>query len=270
MAVDKSVWLHSFSRNNVPLFPCPRCRKPTLKLESSLLISEETAISKSNRKHDAWEPDWINEKFAALLKCSASKCGEIVAISGRISVEPDFEDDEEEGGWSFEDMLEPKSMFPAPPIITLPQGLPKTVEQELDLAFQYYWSDYGACATKIRTSVERLMDHFKITKFKIVKTKIGPKTRGKMRPLDLASRIDKFISATGAVVHKDHLHALRVVGNLGTHKDVLTRTEILDAFEIYEHALDELIGKKSTKIGQLAKKLSRHTGKAKKSDFLPF
>jgi hypothetical protein len=155
-------------------------------------------------------------------------------------------------------------MYPPPPIISLPKNIPAPVREELEFAFQFYWGDYGACATKIRTSVERLMDHFKVAKFRVAKDQRRPNAPGKLKPLDLSARIDKFISATGSVVHKDHLHALRIVGNLGTHNNALNRGELLDAFEIYEHALSELIDKKSAQIGKLAKKLRKQAVKKKK------
>lgn len=265
MAVDKSTWVATFSRSGIPAFPCPRCRRTTLTLDEKTLAAEETETSKANQKHDAWEPEWTEERFVCLFRCSSVKCGEIVAVSGKVSVEPNHD---EETGWNYEGMLEPRSMYPPPPIIALPTGVPGPVRDELELAFQFYWGDFGACATKVRTSVERLMDHFKVAKFRIAKNPKKPNSPGKMKPLDLSARIDKFISATGAVVHKDHLHALRVVGNLGTHKNVLSRIEMLEAFEVYEHALEELIGKKSAQIGKLAKKLTKHAGKTKKN--IPF
>jgi hypothetical protein len=265
MAVDKSAWFATFARTEVPVFPCPRCGRETLTLDERSLAVRETEASKTARKHDAWEPDWIDERFICFFRCSSAKCSEIVAVSGRVSYGPNFDD---EGDWNYEEMFEPLSMYPPPPIIALPTNVPRAVREELELAFRFYWGDYGACATKIRISVERLMDHFKVAKFRIAKDPKKPNSPGKLKPLDLSTRIDKFISATGAVVHKDHLHALRVVGNLGAHKNVLDRTEMLEAFEVYEHALEELIGKKSFQIGKLAKKLSKHTGKPKK-DF-PF
>jgi hypothetical protein len=115
------------------------------------------------------------------------------------------------------------------------------------------------------------MDHFKVARFRRAKDPKKPNAPAKLKPIDLSSRIDKFISATGALVHKDHLHALRVAGNLGTHSNTITRTEMLDAFEIYEHALSELIDKKSAQINKLAKQMTTKLGKAsKKSSKLPF
>jgi hypothetical protein len=105
------------------------------------------------------------------------------------------------------------------------------------------------------------LDHFAIAKVHTTKDKKNPTKRGTMRPLDLSARIDRFIKATGQTVHKEHLHALRCIGNLGTYKNVVSREELLDTFQVYEHALDESIGKKSKKIAKLAKTL----GKAKAS-----
>lgn len=263
MGLDKSIWVRTFSSSDVPAYPCPSCQKTSLSLDEKTLLISETAKSKAAQKHEAWDPEWTEQRFICLLQCSSAKCGEIVAVSGRISVEPNYGDDDEMGEY-YEGMLEPRSMYPAPHIITLPTNLPRAVTEELELAFQFYWGDYGACATKIRTSLERLMDHFKVAKVKIAKDPKKLSSAGKMRPLDLSARIDRFISATGALVHKEHLHALRIIGNLGTHKNSLTRTEMLEAFEIYEHALEELIGKKSSQIAKLAKRLSKQAGKKKK------
>ena len=182
------------------------------------------------------------------------KCGQIVAVLGETSVETVPQED---GDWGYESLLRPRSMYPAPPIIKSPEDTPKEIRIELALSFQMFWSDPGSCATKIRTSVERLMDHFGVTKMRIAKDAKNPSKPGKMKPLDLSARIDKFISTTGNAVHKDHLHALRRIGNLGTHMNTLSRGELLDTYEVYEHALEELIGKKSAKIARLAKRLAK-------------
>jgi hypothetical protein len=249
MAVDQTLWGESFSRYAVPPFRCPTCHQGTLGLNKEAMIEEATHSSAAH-SHEAWEPDWVSERFTLFLKCSVSKCGEFVAVSGDTSVE---QVEDEELGYVYESLLRPKSMFPAPRIIELPEGTPVEVVKEIDLAFQLFWSDRGACATKIRTSVERLMDHFGCAKYRrINKTASKP---GKLLRLDLFSRIERFIISTGSVVHQDHLHALRVVGNLGTHESDISRADILSAFEVYEHALAELIGKKSKQIAKLAKKL---------------
>ena len=189
MAVDRSLWHAAFLPTELPHYPCPRCNKPGLTLEQETLHVEETLTSKRNKKSPEWEPEWSDQKFVCLLKCT--KCGDLVSVSGVIAVEPNYD---EEGNWHYEGFLEPKSMYPAPPTIVLPDGLPTPVRSELEFAFQFYWGDFGACAMKIRTSVERLMDHFKVARFRRAKNPKKPSAATKLVPLDLSSRIDKFIS----------------------------------------------------------------------------
>jgi hypothetical protein len=251
MALDHSLWGESFTRDAIPSFPCPRCRKGALE-QFGKIVCEEPAYSKAEHGHEDWDPEWIVQRFALTLKCSISKCGELVMVIGDTSMVETFD---EEFGHTLESALQPKSMFPAPHIIKFPEKMPEEVAAELELAFQIFWSDIGACATKIRTSVERLMDHLKVAKFQRVKDPKKPGKPGKLKRIDLYNRIERFIKSTGSVIHQDHLHALRVVGNLGTHQNELTRSSVLEAFEVYEHALDELIGKKSAQIAKIAKKL---------------
>src|SRR4051812_16765445 len=214
--MNKKLWYEAFSREDVPSFPCPHCQQTTLELQKDTLEVHEPTYSVKGHSDLDWEPDWSIKRFIVLLKCTKSSCGEFVSIAGDIIVEPGYDND---GSWSYKEMLRPRNMFPAPHIIALPEGIPGPVETELMLAFQLFWSDYGSCATKLRTSVERLMDHFKVVKIYVAKDPKKPTKAGKIRLYDLAVRIDKFISTTGDVVHKDHLHALRMVGNVGTHKN---------------------------------------------------
>lgn len=246
MAFDRSLWGEKFSRDSVPSFICPTCTKGTLQYDKKHFLKGEPQYSKDAQSHQEWDPDWTTERFAMLLQCNASKCGELVAVSGNTSVE---QVDDEEQGWTYESLLVPRSMSPPPPIIQVPEKTPDTVHNELKLAYQLFWSDPGAAATRIRTSVERLMDHFKIAKFK--------RQAGKLKPISLFARIEAFIVKNGQLVHQDHLHALRAIGNLGTHSNEATRADVLEAFQVYEHALDELIGKKSASIAKLAKKLKK-------------
>jgi hypothetical protein len=62
-------------------------------------------------------------------------------------------------------------------------------------------------------------------------------------------------------VHAETLHALRVIGNLGTHHRAPSHAAVLDAYTIYEHALAELLGQKKKEIAALAKKIIKTKGK---------
>jgi hypothetical protein len=84
---------------------------------------------------------------------------------------------------------------------------------------------------------------------------------GKRVSIPLAQRIGIFENEHGPEF-SGIFHALRHVGNLGTHSDV-SRTALLSAFEIYEHALGELFGKHKKKIEKLSKSLVKGKGKIK-------
>lgn len=246
MAIDRTLLIERFSRSDVPSYVCPTCKKGTLEFDGKSIFVAEPAYSVAMHGEDWWDPEHVIERFTMMLKCNLKKCGEQVAVSGRCSVEevPDGDD-----SWSYESFLVPLFMFPAPPIIRTPEEIPHEVKEQLEMSFQIFWRDAGACATKIRTSVERLMDHYGVAKYK--------RERGKLKPLALYARIEKFIAATGEVLHQDHLHALRAIGNLGTHSSMLTRADLLETYEVYEHFLDEVVDKKSKSIAKKAKKLRK-------------
>ncbi|WP_028136395.1 DUF4145 domain-containing protein [Bradyrhizobium japonicum] len=148
--------------------------------------------------------------------------------------------------------LEPENMWPAPPIISVEQ-LPKEVRAELQKSFGFYWNDAGACASRMRTSLERLMDHFKVRTITVATDKTGRKYR---KRLDLSSRIDKFAAKIRSREYSDMLHALRVVGNVGTHgTKTVTKANLLDAYRLYEHALERLFEDKAESIKEIIKRL---------------
>jgi hypothetical protein len=126
------------------------------------------------------------------------------------------------------------------------------VRKDINLAFQLYWSDLGASANRLRTSVERMLDTFGIPRSVTVNNK------KKFRPL--ASRIDLFTQQK--TQFKDSLDALRLVGNLGTHATI-DRQSLLAAFSVFEDALAEIFGNRSKKAKDLTKKLIKGKGKLK-------
>ena len=50
--------------------------------------------------------------------------------------------------------------------------------------------------------------------------------------------------------------ALKIVGNAGSHTTKVTHDDVLDALEIVEHALAEIIDERSARIAKLASKLT--------------
>jgi hypothetical protein len=250
MSVDVTLWGESFSQEEFPPFRCPTCQKGTLTMVANSLKVEGSERSKrARREGEFWEPEWTEERFSALMECSSAACGELVVVSGDTEIN---EQADQDYGRVWASHLRPRSIFPAPHVIALPLEIPGEIEKELQQAFQLFWVDLNASANRLRTSLERLLDNVGIKRFN--------KT-GKRVSIALAQRIKLFETEHGTEF-SDIFTALRHVGNLGTHSTV-SRTALLTAFEVYEHALNELFGKHKKKIAGLSKKLIKAKGKIK-------
>jgi hypothetical protein len=247
MTVDVTLWAETFSEEEIPPFTCPVCQKGALALvKDCLKIIESERSKKAFREREDWEPDWVECRFSLFLECSSPKCGELVVMSGdTVQV---YENTEHGAGYV--PYLRPRSIFPAPPIIRLLEEIPSEVREELEQAFLLFWSDQSASANRLRTSLERVLDALQIKKYN---------RKGKRVSIPLGQRMGLFEKEHGTDF-KDIFTALRTVGNLGSHAKV-TRTALLAAFEIYEHALDEIFGKRKKKIEGLSKKLIKSKGK---------
>ena len=106
------------------------------------------------------------------------------------------------------------------------------------------------------------MDHLRIQKRRKNKN-------GKFDNLNLHKRIEVF-SHTEPMIGKQ-LMALKWLGNTGSHDGDVVKNDVLDAFEIIEHTLLELIEQRSKRLAALASGLEeKHRPGAKKSRLPPF
>lgn len=215
---------------------------------------EETKESSDSRGHDAWEPDWIREKFVCFLRCSRPPCGEVVSTSGN-TVTQEYHIPDQANPYACIDhglttRLHATYVSPAPPVFPLPKGTPAAVREELRKAFDLFWIDYGACANKLRSTLELLLDHFRIPR--------RTKTKKGLRLLDLHSRIERLRPRFPEVT--DHLLAAKWIGNAGVHADPLKADDIFDAMELVEHALGETIGDGSSRLKKIAKDIASRKG----------
>lgn len=99
----------------------------------------------------------------------------------------------------------------------------------------------GACANRLRISVERIMDNAHID------------------PMPLAARISLF-NQRGRI-QQETMHALRMVGNVGAHEGKVQREVLCDAFHIYEDALAELYGRRTAKMKAIRERLIKGKGR---------
>lgn len=243
MSLKVSNWRRTFSAANPPRFPCPRCSSGFLKIKKDML---HHAYSWEMRHLDLDENHITDRigRFSCLFECNRANCGEVVAVAGDYFSEP-FEYQNEDGDWDqdFQQVLAPRSMVPAPPVIDIPVQTPDEVRDAIESAFDLTWLDQNAAATRLRLSVE-----------------LAIKDAGVPWKRDLGKTIDAF-SEKYPKQTAGALHALRYVGNTATHHGKLKWTTLLEAFQIYEYWLRNFYGKEKEDIEALIAKLTQSKGK---------
>jgi Domain of unknown function (DUF4145) len=249
MAIDRSIWTTYVDEQFENSYPCPRCSKGRVRRGENAVVMVEPHHSKREHGNEEWDPDWIRMSFTTMLTCDYSPCGEIVAVGGRAGVEEyqEYGDYGEPTGSGYTTYLKPASMFPAPPLFPIAKSFPQKVQEELQLAFQLFWTDLSASTSRLRTSLERVLDSQGIA------TTFHDKN-GNPKRLSLFDRIDLFEKASMDSDIAESMTALRVVGNLGTHGDEVTKGDYFDLLEVYEDALSEIFEQTTAKLK--AKKLS--------------
>ncbi len=253
MPINRNHWKKRFS--TLPTWSCPTCQNGTLSLGSSKISHLETGPSKEAKQHDAWEPEWITERFTAQLVCNDGTCGEIVTVVGDTAHEEDHDWERQQQNWSR--LFEPLFINPAPHVFPIPVNCPETVTEELQRAFSLLWSDPGSSANRLRSAVEALL-----TDKKVPRTTIG--RNSKRSRLSLHSRIVSF--RTKDVAAADLLLAVKWLGNAGSHTNLeeLERTDLLDGFELFEHVLELVYVRRAAALTRLAKQITTRKGKPAK------
>lgn len=246
--MDRMIWCQSLSSAHCPSWTCPICKKGTVVLVPSSLTFKETVESQRAHKDDAWDPDWISYIFTAWSECNYQQCKQEFAISGIGGVEPDYD---EQGSTTWNDYFNALQCNPMPNIITLPPKCPEAVSIALSASFKLFWSNQNACAGRIRVALECLMDSLGVSTTKIGKGE-------KAIELTLHGRIELF--AQNNLTVGPQLMALKWLGNSGSHDSYVSQADLLDAFEIMEHTLSELIENRSEKVAALAQKLTKKHG----------
>jgi hypothetical protein len=218
------------------------------------LIHKETVWSKRARKSDDWDPDWITYAFTAWVKCNNPSCNEEAAVAGNGGVNYNY--DEEGQAVERFDYFSPQFCTPMPYIFELPKNCPDEIASELRAAFALFWSDPSASANRVRVALEALMNHLQIQKRRKNKN-------CKFDKLNLHSRIKVFSVNESRI--GDQLMALKWLGNTGSHDGKVMRNDVLDAFEIIEQALLELVEHRSKRLAALAQGLTeKHDPRARK------
>mgnify|MGYP003042699446 CR=1 FL=1 len=252
MPLDRSPWTKEIADHESLPWDCPYCTRGHLAICEDSLQKGETRDSAEGHEHDAWEPEWIDGRFACLLRCS--NCTGKIAVAGKYRVEDNRHYDPAIG--EVDDsvtILIPLFFSEAPHIVRLPERTPSKVSDALAASFSLYWHDPDAAANRIRAAVEALLTA------RGVKQTSGTGRGGRTgRRLTLHQRIELF--AAKAPLLADKVMAIKWIGNAGSHSRPLDREDVLDGLEIMEYALNELYFKQRERVVALANTINRRRG----------
>ncbi|EEB85273.1 conserved hypothetical protein [Roseobacter sp. GAI101] len=84
------------------------------------------------------------------------------------------------------------------------------------------------------------------------------KKKGEMVDLDLNGRIQHLEKESPDQAQT--FHALRIIGNIGSHTTELSREVLLDALELYEDALLEIYSNRKLYLDALKQKIIKTKG----------
>jgi hypothetical protein len=236
MAVDREQWQEKFQE--LPHWECPTCLKGHLLPLKDKVWFEETGSSTAAHDHDAWEPDWIFNRFSGFLQCNMPACAEVVTISGDSPSDFYEYQDEYEHIQELKNLFVVKAINPTPIPIHLPATVPEVIADAVGVAATLTWSSAEAAGNQIRQAVELFMDDVGI-----------PATTASGARITLHNRIDKFAKTDKE--NGEVLLATKWLGNSGSHPGGLVRDDVLDAFDMLEYVLENRYG--TTKKDLMAK-----------------
>jgi hypothetical protein len=166
----KELWWGSFRGWEFPPFRCPRCKTGVLQILKDTFEEKDSGRS-ANLNPDEIPEDFIERQFVCLAKCRDQRCGEVVSVAGHFSYEE--VESEVPGSPPYPGSLELLKnidfMSPAPPMIELPEETPPEVSDRIKRSFPLYWVDRAACANRIRSAGEAILDSLTVPKTHRVK-----------------------------------------------------------------------------------------------------
>lgn len=250
MAVDKELWKKSFGAldpNGFPSWPCPNCGKTQLALDKNALIYRQNKVqypSDEFKKEDfeertflgfviafasAYEKlQFVQHKFVGFLVCK--NCGESIGFGGRAEIPRETVN----RPIYLSTRLYPEYFSPPLPFFTLDSRYPASVRKNFIRAFGLVFNDTALASNAIRQGVESLLDELAV-----------PKVGDRKNRLSLYDRIKKFGETNTEC--SELLDGIRLLGNEGSHTGKVVRDDLILAFEVVEHVLDEIFIRSETR-----------------------
>lgn len=248
--MNRDLYKQSFTLDNSPDYHCPKCNIGLLRIKKDHFEKYTTIDVTEATRHPEFEPEWIEYIFNCVFECNNDKCDGKVLCTGRGGVGFDIEvDDYGQQYQEFDDYYQPLFFHPNLKLITIPKDTPTNIEKILNQSFELFFTSPSAAANLVRISIEEILTN-----------------QGVESTRNLHRRIEKLPEKYQAV--KDHLFALKWLGNAGSHSDEeLSLDDTMDAYELVEYVLSKMYYSNPTDIDRLAKEINDFEGPKKRAFF---
>ena len=257
--MDRNLYKSSFTEQNPIKWMCPKCQKAPIKIKEKTLNFDLTSQSRENL--DLLMKEELRFVYTCIFKCRT--CSEIVTSNGygrTIEVlDPkvdDLESYQKNNGLMDQMTFFPKYFYPHLSIFDIPVKTPNSVKKEINQSFELFFCNPSSSGNHLRIALEHLLTHFKIPK--------NRNNKGKREPIFLGSRINTVVQNPKKHIKLDEvideIKAIKWLGNTASHSGKqLTKSDILDGYEMMEHVLHELFDNKKEHIKKLAKKINENS-----------
>lgn len=221
----------SFSADSIPKWPCPSCVSGWLAKKDDKFDFEMNSASKKYINEDWYEPDQVEFVFMCMMECK--NCNETVAMTGTGNVWRSYDENEPN---NYYETYTPTYFQPPLNIIAFPcdEKVPKNVRASIEKSFALFWCDFDACASRIRATLELLLDAIAVPRKKDEKA---------VRELSLHDRIESIVAEPDSDLDevKAMIMALKWMGNAGAHElEGVQRKQVIHAYKMIEICLARL------------------------------
>jgi len=244
--IDKDYWLNLHLEEGKPSeIICPKCGKGRINILGDF-SKRKTKYTIEMEEHQCFYEEVWEEKFSALLICDKEYCNDVVAVCG-TAVPERIDDDEENSNSCCFECFNPEYFSPALKIFPLKNEYPSEVNKILEKSFSLFFADSDSCGNKIRISVEVLLDELGVEKKK------GERLDDRIRN---NKKTNEYII--------ELLLSIKWIGNYGSHDDSISKSDLLDAYEMMNAILDDLFDNHAKKLSELSKTINENKMPASK------
>ncbi len=250
--INKNYWLNFNFREDFPLdIDCPMCGQGKLQKAGDFTILEtRNTVEINKQKNHAFEIEDLEEKFSGLLSCGY--CDDVVALCGTSNPDHDFDEEDPSIEYAYYRRFNPEYFSPPLQIFKLKPEYPSKVKKILEASFSIFFMDNDSCGNKIRISIEALLDELGIDK----------KKPGTDKIYSLHQRILKYQTVDER--NAELMISIKWIGNYGSHDESISRSDLLDAYQMINSILDNLYDNQEKLLQVLVKKINDNQKPASK------